>query len=102
MYCGIDARGTTMSMMSSAPAAFAIQNAFSRASISLRARRRRQHVHVERAELGEQRRELLGVLVEAVVAAVLEHDDEIRERLRLDRRVDAELDAVRSSRSRPS
>ena len=82
MYCGIDARGTTMSMMSLAPAAFAIQNAFSRASISLRARGGREHVHVERAELGEQRRELFGVLVEAVVAAVLEHDHEIRERLR--------------------
>ena len=35
MYCGIDARGTTMSRMSSAPAAFAVQNAFSRASINL-------------------------------------------------------------------
>ncbi|COY43196.1 Uncharacterised protein [Mycobacterium tuberculosis] len=34
---GIDARGTTVSMMSSAPSAFAAQNAFSRASISLRA-----------------------------------------------------------------
>ena len=35
MNSGIDARGTTMSRMSSAPAAFAIQNAFSRASINL-------------------------------------------------------------------
>ena len=34
MKAGIWARGTTMSMMSSAPLALAIQNAFSRASIS--------------------------------------------------------------------
>ena len=33
-YSGIGARGTTMSTMSSAPAAFATQNAFSRASMS--------------------------------------------------------------------
>ena len=34
MKAGIDARGTTMSTMSSAPSALATQNAFSRASIS--------------------------------------------------------------------
>ena len=58
MYSAIDARGTTTSMMSSAPAAFATQNAFSRASISCWPRRGRQHVHVDGAELGQQLGEL--------------------------------------------
>ena len=52
MYAGIAARGTTMSMMSSAPLALATQNAFSRASISAAAAAGRQHVDVEGAELG--------------------------------------------------
>ena len=53
-YSGTDARGTTTSMMSFAPFCFATQNAFSRASSSSAAERRRQDVHVERAQLGEQ------------------------------------------------
>ena len=53
---GSTRRGTTMSTMSSAPSAFASQNAFSRASMSCAPRRRRQHVHVDRAELGQRAR----------------------------------------------
>ena len=39
MYAGIEARGTTTSIMSSAPLALATQNAFSRASTSAGGRR---------------------------------------------------------------
>ena len=60
MNVAIWARGTTMSMMSSAPLALAIQNAFSRASMSCGRRRRRQHEHVEGTEAGELLRQAGG------------------------------------------
>ena len=75
---GSTARGTTTSTMSSAPFALATQNAFSRASISSAAELRRQHVHVDRAELGEQLGDGGRVLVEPVAVVLLDHHDEVR------------------------
>ena len=80
MNSGMAARGTTMSTMSSAPVAFASQNAFSRASIRLRRRRGRQHVHVDGAEVEELLAERLDVLVEPVLVRVLHHHHEVGER----------------------
>ena len=59
-----------MSTMSSAPAALATQNAFSRASMSCAAGAGRQHVHVDGAELGEQLGQRRDVLLEPVARAV--------------------------------
>ena len=71
-YSGTDARGTTTSMMSFAPFCFATQNAFSRASSRSAAEARRQDVHVERAELGEQLGDRDRVLVDAVGVVLLD------------------------------
>ena len=93
MNSAIDARGTTMSMMSSAPAAFATQNAFSRASMScgaaLPAAARTRRCAPSSASSSAS---ACDVLVEPVVAAVLQHDDEVGERLLLDVVGDAELE----------
>ena len=83
-----------MSTMSSAPFAFASQNAFSRASISCAAACRRQDVHVGRPELDEEFGDRLDVRVEPVVVVALHADDEVGERGRLDILGDAELEAV--------
>ena len=60
---------------------------------------RRQHVHVERAQLGELLAERLHVLVEPVRVLVLHHHDEVGERAVLDLGRDAEVEAdVRGDR----
>ena len=93
MNSGIDARGTTTSTMSSAWLALATQKLFSRASMSCAAAPPGQHVHVDRAELGELLGERGDVLVEPVVGHLLHHHDEVRERGAPDVLGDAEVEA---------
>ena len=82
-----------MSTMSSALFALATQNAFSRAVDELRRRLRREHVHVDRAELGELLAERLDVLVEPVLVRALHHHHEVGEGAVLARPRDAEVEA---------
>ena len=70
MYSGTDARGTTTSMMSLAPFCLATQNAFSRASSSSAAECDGKHVHVDRAEFGEQLGDGGRVLVEPIAVVL--------------------------------
>ena len=78
--------------MSLAPLALAFQNAFSRASMSAAPDARGQHVHVEGAELGDELGQLGGVLLDPLVVAVLEHHDQVGQRLVLDLGRHAELE----------
>ena len=68
---GIAARGTTASMMSSAPAALATKKAFSRARDQLPAGLGRQHVDVERPQLARAARRGAHVLVQPLRVVVL-------------------------------
>ena len=79
MKVGIEARGTTMSTTSCAPAAFASQNAFSRASmICVAAPPGSTYTSIAPSSL-EVRPERVDVGLEAVLVRVLQDDHEVRE-----------------------
>ena len=89
-------------MMSSAPIAFAVQNAFSRASISLRADAPFEHVGVDGAQLGDQLAGPLDILVQSVRGPVLKRHNEIRLAAVADLVGDAQLEVLGMDEARPS
>ena len=77
MNFGIAPRGTTVSIRSSAPTAFSVQNTFSRASISLRADAF-EHIGIDSAQFGQQLAGLLDILVESLGGPGLKRHNKIR------------------------
>ncbi len=81
-YSGMPARGMTASTMSSAPAALATKNAFSRAEMSCAPAVAGRTKTSRAPSVGEERGELLDVVLHPVRLHAFEHDDQIGHRRR--------------------